>query len=60
MKIKGINNSKLIALYGVFLPNIKYFRNKIGMQFNSTPFIMKQNSYLRKIVNVYIAYDLDN
>ena len=30
------------------------------MQFNSTPFIMKQNSYLRKIVNVYIAYDLDN
>ena len=43
-----------------FLPNIKYFRNKIEMQFNSTPFIMKQNNYLRKIVNVYIAYDLDN
>ena len=29
-KSKGVYNSKLVALYGVFSPNIKYFGSKIG------------------------------
>ena len=56
----GIYNSKVIALHGAFLPNMKYFRNKIGIHFNSTPFVIEQNNCTTKIVNVYIVYDLDN
>ena len=59
-KSKGVYNSKLIALHGDFLPNIKYFRNKIGIQFNSIPLFIEQNNYATKIVKVYIVYDLDN
>ena len=40
-KSKGIYNSKLIGLHGTFLPNVKYFRNKIGIQFNSTPLVIQ-------------------
>ena len=29
-KLKGLYNSKLIALHGTFLSNAKYFGNKIG------------------------------
>ena len=39
------------------LPNVKYFRNRIGMQFNSTPLVIEQIIYVAKIVNVYIVYD---
>ena len=59
-KSKGIYNSKLIALHGAFLPSVKYFRNKIEIQSNSTPLVIEQNSYAKKIVNVYIIYDLHN
>ena len=52
--------SKLIALRSAFLPNVKYFKNKIGIQFNSTSLVIEQNNYATKIVNVYIIYDLDN
>ena len=38
----------------------KYFRNKIGIQLNSTPLVVEQNNYATKTVNVYIIYDLDN
>ena len=38
----------------------KYFRKKIGIQFNSTPLVIEQNIYTTKIVNVYIVYDLEN
>ena len=59
-KSKGVYISKLIALHGAFLPNVKYFRNKIGIQFNSTLLVIEQNNYATKIANVYIVYDLDN
>ena len=31
----------------------------MGIQFDKDLLAVKQNNYLRKIVNVYIAYDLD-
>ena len=57
---KGICNSKLIAFYAVFLPDVKYFRNKKRIQRNSTPLVRDQNNYTTKIVNDYIVFDLDN
>ena len=59
-KSKGLYNSKLRALHSVFLPNVKYFANKIGIQFNNTLLVLEQINYITKIVNVYIIYDLDN
>ena len=59
-KSKGIYNSKLKALHGAFLPNVKYFGNKIGIQFNNTLLIIEQNNYVTRIVNIYIVYDLEN
>ena len=47
-KSKGMYNSKLIALHGTFLPNVKYFRNKIGIQFNSTPLVIEQKNYIKR------------
>ena len=47
-------------MHGAFLPNVKYFRNMIGIQFNNTPLVIEKNNYATKIVNVYIIYDLDN
>ena len=52
--------SKLTALHGVFLPNIKYFGVKTGIQFNNNPLATEQINYARKIVQVYIVYDLGN
>ena len=46
---KGLYNSKLMALHGAILPNIKYFRKKIGIQFNSTPLVIEQNIYTTKL-----------
>ena len=43
----------------LFLPNVKYFRNKIRTQFNSTSLVLEQNNYATKIVIVYIVFDLD-
>ena len=56
-KSKGIYDSKLIVLIGALLPNVKYFKNKIEIQFNSTPLAIEQNNYATKTVNVYIVYD---
>ena len=38
-----------MALHGAILPNIKYFRKKIGIQFNSTPLVIEQNIYTTKL-----------
>ena len=57
---KGLYNSKLIALNGAFLPNVNYFRDNIGIQFNNTPLVIEQNNYTTRIVNVYIVFNLDN
>ena len=59
-KSKFLYNSELIALYNAFLPNVNYFGNKIGIQLNNTPLVIEQINYTRKIVNVWIVYDLDN
>ena len=59
-KSKGLYNSKLIALHGVFLPNIKHFGVKIGRQLNNAPLVIEEINYAPGIVNVYIVYDLDN
>ena len=44
----------------LFLRDIKYFRNKIGIQFNKTPLVVEQNNCTTKTVNISIAYDLNN
>ena len=44
-KLKGIFKSKLFVLHGAFLLNMKYFRKKIGIKFNSTPLVIKRNNY---------------
>ena len=31
----------------------------MGRKFDKDPLAVKQNSYLTKVVNVYIVYDLD-
>ena len=59
-KLERLHNSKFIALHSSFLPNVKYFRNKIGMQFDNTPLVIEQINYINKIVNLYIVYDLNN
>ena len=41
-KSKGVYNSKLTALHGAFLRNVKYLGNKIGIQCNSTPLVIEQ------------------
>ena len=41
-KSKGLFESKLLSLHGAFLPKIKYFGYKIGMQVKKTPCRTKQ------------------
>ena len=36
-KSTGLHNSKLKALRGAFVPNVKYYGTKMGLQFNNTP-----------------------
>ena len=55
---KGVYNTKLIPIKNDSLPNIKYFKYKIGIQLNKTPLIVEQNIYVSKMINVYIIYDL--
>ena len=52
--------SKLLPFQGAFLPNIKYFGYKIGIQVSNTSLVVEQNNYATKNVNVYIAKDLDD
>ena len=55
-KLKELDNS---SIAWCLLPIIKCFRKKIGIQFDNTLFIIEQNKYTKKIVNVYNVYDLD-
>ena len=57
---KGVYNSKLTSWHGTFLPNMKYFGQKIGIQFKNTSLVVEQNNYMTKAVDAHIAYDLDN
>ena len=49
-----------MPLYGAFLPNIKYFWSKIGIQFHNTHVVVEQKNYTTNTVNAYFVYDLDN
>ena len=59
-KSKGLYNSKLIALHGAFLPNVKHFVVKIGRQLNNTPLVIEEINYASGIAYADIVYDLDN
>ena len=52
--------SKFIPLHGAFLPNIKYFGCKTGIQFNITHLFVGRNYYTTKSIIADIVYDLDN
>ena len=39
--------------------SIKLSRYRMGIKFDKDPLAVEQNSYLTKIVNIYIVYDLD-
>ena len=56
---KGVYNSKLTSLHTAFLRNIKPSGNKMRMQFNYSA-VSEQNNYVSKIVNAYIAFNLDD
>ena len=43
-----------------FLPNIKYFDSEIGIQFNNTSLVVKQNNYMTRTGSAYIFCNLDN
>ena len=57
MEIKRVYNSKLSELHNTFLPNIKYFKFKIGIQFNNTPLVAEENNY--KIIKTIIKKQLE-
>ena len=57
-KSKGVYSSKLTPLYTAFLHNMKRSGYRIRIQLNNS--VVKQNNYATKIVNAYIAYDLDD
>ena len=59
-KSKGVFNSKLKALYTIFLHSMKLSTYRIGIKFGKDPLAVEQNNYLTKIVNVSIVYDLDD
>ena len=46
-------------MYAAFLNSIKLFEYRIEIKFDKHPLAVEQYSYLTKIVNVYIVYDLD-
>ena len=56
---KGLYTTKLTPINTDILPNIVYFNRKIALKLNSTPLILDRNSYIAKILNVYIVFDLD-
>ena len=58
-KPKGVFNSKLKPLYNALVHCIKGSECRIGIKFDKDFLAVEQNSYLSKIVNVYIFYDLD-
>ena len=57
---KGLFKSKLFPIHGAFLPNIKYFKYNIGIQFNNTLLIVQLINHTTEAVNDYIVYDFAN
>ena len=44
----------------LILHSIRLSEYRIGIKFNKDPLAVEQNSYLTKIVNVYIVYELND
>ena len=55
-KSEGVYNSKFKPLYTPFLHSSKFCEYIVGIKFDKDPLAVEQD--LRKIVNVYIIYDL--
>ena len=51
---KGLYNSKPMALYSSFLPNVEYFENKVGIQFNNTSLVIERISYTKKLFTSFM------
>ena len=58
-KSKGVFNSKPKPLYIVFLHSIKPSEYRTGIKFDKDPLAVEQKNYMRKLVNIYIVYDVD-
>ena len=46
-------------MHTAFLHSIKRFDYRIEMKFDEDRLVVEKNSYMTKIADVYIAYDLD-
>ena len=46
-------------MYTPYLNSIELSEYRMRIKFDKDPLAVEQNSYLTKIVNVYIVYDLD-
>ena len=58
-KSKGVCTFKLKPLYTAFLHSIKLSRYGMGIKYGKDTLGVEQNNFENKIVNFYIAYDLD-
>ena len=58
-KPERVYNSKLEPLYPAFLHGIKLSEYKVRIKFDKDRLAVEQTNYATKIVNAYIAYDLD-
>ena len=58
-KSKRKYSSKFKSLYIAFSHRIKLSGCRMGIKIDKDLLSLKQNNYLRKIINVYIVYDLD-
>ena len=59
-KSKGVCTFKLKPLYTAFLNSIKLSRYGMGIKYGKDTLGVVQNNFENRIVNVYIAYDLDS
>ena len=58
-KQNGLYTSKLKPLYTAFLHNITLSGYKVRIKIDKDPLAVEQSSYIAKIVNAFIIYDLD-
>ena len=52
-------NSKLVLVKCAQEAIIGHFEYKLKLEFNDSALVVKSNSYLTKVVNAYIVYNLD-
>ena len=59
-KLKGVYTSKLKALYTAFLHIIRLCGYRMRKKLDKYPLTLEGNTYLTKVANVYIIYDIDS